>query len=149
MNSCFPLLMHQRNWYIIIVLSKSISIGISLLPSSTHSPRASHTSFTTSLPTSTRCSSLKGFLAVLSYYLLLVDASVISSLSSSCSVFSHPTSTPCIQILSVLRTDIILIFESLAHNTHHMGVYTDPSFRTFSSWEACISYSHQPKHILL
>ena len=133
MNSCFPLLMYQRNWYIIIILSKNISMSISLLPSSTHSPRASHTSFTTSLPTSTRCSSLEGFLAVLSSYLVLVYVSVISSLSSSCSSFSHPTSTPCIQILNILRTDVILIFESLAHNTHHMGVYIDPSFSTFSS----------------
>ena len=123
MNSCFSLLMHWRNWYIIIIHSKRISI--SLLPSPVHNPGASHTSVMTSLPTPTRGASLEGFLAVLSSYLALVDDSVISSLSSSCPSFSHPTTNPCI-----LSTNIILMSESLAHSTHHMGVCIDPSLFT-------------------
>lgn len=130
MNSRFSLLMYQRNWYIIIIHSKSISI--SLLPSPAHSPRASHTSVMTSLPTLTRGPSLEGFLAVLGSYLALVNISVISSLSSSCCSFSHPTTNSC--ILSILSTDITLMSESLAHSTHHMGVCIDPSlFTMFSS----------------
>lgn len=129
MNSHFSLLMYQRNWYIIIIHSKSISI--SLLPSPAYSPRASHTSVMTSLPTPTRGPSLEGFLAVLGSYLVLVDVSVISSLNSSSSSFSHPTTNSC--ILSILRTDIILMSESLAHSTHHMGVRIDPSLCTMFS----------------
>ena len=67
----------------------------------------------------TRGPSLEGFLAVLGSYLALVNISVISSLSSSCSSFSHPTTNSC--ILSILSTDITLMSESLAHSTHHMG----------------------------
>lgn len=105
-----------------------------ILPPPTQSSRARSTSPTTSLPSPARISALEGFPKWSQLTLASVNVSVILFISSSCTSSFYPTSTPCSRTLGTLRTDSVLLFESLLHSSHGGGIVDTP-FIILPSWK--------------